>query len=69
MTDKITFIFKVAVMEFERGWGSKIDHVEEFDTVELAEAFTNRFCQINSSLIIGGMTEILYEKDWWCTHV
>ena len=34
---------KVNIIESERGWGSKIDEVKEFETLELAEAFCTEF--------------------------
>jgi hypothetical protein len=34
---------KVAIIESERGWGSKIDEVKEFDTPEEAKDFVTKF--------------------------
>ena len=33
------FKFKVNIMEYEKGWGHKLDRVEEFDTIDQAEIF------------------------------
>jgi hypothetical protein len=42
------FKFKVNVIESERGWGSKIDEVKEFDTADQAEAFIKEFNSHNT---------------------
>lgn len=34
---------KVYIIESERGWGSKIDEVKEFDTPELAATFVKDY--------------------------
>lgn len=34
---------KVFMIESERGWGSKIDEVKEFDTREEAEKFAHEY--------------------------
>ncbi len=39
---------KVNIIESERGWGSKVDEVKEFATVELAEAFVEEFNSFNT---------------------
>jgi hypothetical protein len=35
--------FKVDFWEFERGWGSKVDHTKEYDTKEEAVKAINDF--------------------------
>lgn len=37
------FMFKVNIIESERGWGSKIDEVKEFYTQEEADDFIKDF--------------------------
>lgn len=39
MHNKVT----VHIIESERGWGSKLDEVEQFDTRAEAEAFVNDY--------------------------
>jgi hypothetical protein len=39
---------KVNIIESERGWGSKVDEVKEFDTLELAETFVTEFNSHNT---------------------
>jgi hypothetical protein len=41
--------FKAAVFEFERGWGSKLDYVKEFDTVEERDQFIREFNSENTA--------------------
>lgn len=41
-------MFKVALLEYERGWGSKIDEVREFDTIEERDAFIQEFNSYNT---------------------
>ena len=41
--------FKVALLEFERGWGSKIDEIKGFDTKEEADTFIKEFNSYNTS--------------------
>ncbi len=40
--------FKVKIEEYERGWGSKIDDILEFDTKELADAYIKEFNSKNT---------------------
>lgn len=40
--------FKVNVWEYERGWGSKIDSVEGFDSKEEADKFIEKFNSKNT---------------------
>jgi hypothetical protein len=35
--------FKVEVWEYERGWGSKIDEIREFDSQQAAEIWVKSF--------------------------
>lgn len=44
--------FKVALIEFERGWGSKIDEVREFSTREERDAFIVEFNSQNDKDIV-----------------
>ena len=39
----MTFKFKVALIESERGWGQKVDEIREFDTYDEAEKFIKEF--------------------------
>jgi len=39
---------KVLIIESERGWGSKVDEVREFDTPEEAQAFITEFNKENN---------------------
>lgn len=43
---------KVALIEFEKGWGSKVDEIREFDTKELAQAFIEEFNSKNTAEVI-----------------
>ena len=36
-------MWKVAIIESERGWGSKVDEVKSFDTYEAAIEFQKKF--------------------------
>lgn len=38
---------KVAIVESERGWGSRIDEIKEFSTIKSAQKFVNKFNQKN----------------------
>lgn len=46
------FKFKVAIIESERGWGSKVDEVKEFDTYKEAIGFINAFNKDNNKDVI-----------------
>ena len=35
--------YKVALREYERGWGSRLDEVRSFDTLQEAETFVREF--------------------------
>ena len=41
--------YQVAVIESERGWGAKVDSIEEFDTKEEAEKFIEKFNSFNTA--------------------
>lgn len=43
---------KVYVIESERGWGSKVDEIKEFDTRELAQSFVDDFNKDNNEEIV-----------------
>ena len=36
-------MFKAAVLEFERGWGSRVDEIREFETEEARDKFIAEF--------------------------
>ncbi len=38
---------KVLLIESERGWGSKVEDVKEFDTLAAAEEFIDEFNSVN----------------------
>lgn len=40
-------MWKVDLIESERGWGQKVDEVKTFDTYEAAEKFRDEFNQKN----------------------
>ena len=44
--------YRVEVVESERGWGCKVDSVEEFDTKEEAEAFIEKFNSYNTQEVV-----------------
>ena len=46
------FKFKVNVFESERGWGQKLDSVEEFDTYEEAVKYINDFNKDNNKDVV-----------------
>jgi hypothetical protein len=39
---------KVVIIESERGWGSKVDEIKEFDTREEAKDFVEEFNSHNT---------------------
>lgn len=41
-------MFKVNIIEMERGWGSKIDEVREFSTLQEAQDFVTEFNSYNN---------------------
>lgn len=49
---KPTFKFKVNIWEFERGWGSKVDHVREFNTYDEAIRFIDVFNADNIETVV-----------------
>lgn len=48
--------FKAIIYEFERGWGSRIDEIRRFDTVEERDDFINSFNAQNN---------LPYVPDWY----
>jgi len=48
--------FKVYIMEYERGWGSSLDSTKEFDTIEEADEFVEKYNSKNTA------TEV---PDWY----
>lgn len=43
--------YKVSIMEYERGWGAKLDSVEEFDDEEKALEFIRTFNSRNTEAV------------------
>lgn len=41
-------IFEVYIMEYERGWGSRLDTTKEFDTREEADTFVTEYNSKNT---------------------
>lgn len=50
--------FKAAIFEYERGWGSKLDEVKEFDTVEERDNFVREYNSKNTETTV---------PDWYMT--
>ena len=50
--------YKVALREYERGWGSRIDEIREFDSLDEAEKFIIEFNSENDKEIV---------PDWYMT--
>ena len=50
--------FKVALWEYERGWGSKIDEIKEFDVYEEAVTYIEKFNEKNNEETV---------PDWYMT--
>ena len=44
--------YRVTIMEFERGWGSRVDDTEDFPTYEEALSFVKRFNAVNTEDIV-----------------
>ncbi len=49
---KLNIMFKVKIEEYEKGWGSKIDEIKEFETKELANSFIETFNSKNTEEIV-----------------
>jgi len=45
-------VTKVAIYEYERGWGSKIDEIRDFPTYEEAQAFVKEFNSYNTKTTV-----------------
>jgi hypothetical protein len=45
-------MWKVAIIESERGWGQKIDEVREFESYEDAKRFQVDFNKDNTELVV-----------------
>jgi len=43
---------KVNLIEFESGWGSRIDEVREFDSLKKAQAFVTKFNSKNTETTV-----------------
>ena len=41
--------YKATIMEYERGWGSRVDEVREFDTESERDAFIVEFNSHNTA--------------------
>lgn len=42
-------LYKVVIMEYERGWGSKVDETKYFDTPVSAKEFVREFNKYNTA--------------------
>lgn len=42
-------MFKAALLEFERGWGSRVDEIREFETEEERDRFIAEFNAKNTA--------------------
>ena len=49
---------KVNIMEYEKGWGSKVDEVKEFSSLKEAEAFIKGYNSENISPTTPGCTRM-----------
>jgi hypothetical protein len=49
---KLPVAFKVQIMEYERGWGSKVDEDKFFDSAESAKAFCEKYNAQNTSATV-----------------
>jgi hypothetical protein len=49
-------MIKVYIIESERGWGSKVDSIKEFETKELAQAYIDEYNSENDKD---------YVPDWY----
>lgn len=56
-------MFKVFIIESERGWGSKVDEVRQFDTEQEALWFIKEY---NSKNILDSVPDIYWyaQKAW-----
>ena len=53
---KTVSVYRVDIIESERGWGSKVDEVKYFDTMESAKEFCKTFNTDNN---------LDYVPDWY----
>ena len=49
---KLGEFYKVEVMEYERGWGSRCDEIKYFDSEESAKAFCADFNKENTATTV-----------------
>lgn len=59
-------VVKVAIWEYERGWGSRIDEVKEFGTKEEAEQYVLEFNSSNTAEVVPDwymVAEIVKERS------
>jgi len=45
-------MIKVHIIESERGWGTRVDEIKEFETKELAQDYINEFNSFNDKEIV-----------------
>ena len=44
--------YKATIMEYERGWGSRVDEVREFDTEQKRDDFIKEFNSHNTEKVV-----------------
>lgn len=49
MKSPTTSKIKVAIIEYERGWGQRIDEIKTFSTMDSAQAFIKKYNSYNTS--------------------
>lgn len=54
-------MWKVAVTEHERGWGSRIDSIKEFETYEEAVEFQKKFNSRNTESVVPDWYMVAHE--------
>ena len=47
MNQKVEFKHRVAIMEYERGWGSKVESIKSFKTIAAAKKYCEKFNSVN----------------------
>lgn len=45
-------MFKVDLIEYEQGWGSRVDETKEFKTLKKAQDFVTKFNSKNKSDVV-----------------
>jgi hypothetical protein len=56
----LSLMFKVEILEYERGWGSKVDEIKYFDNEPEAKNFVNDFNSKNTDEVT---------PDWYMVAV